>query len=81
MSRIPYPCWGLKLSQPLSDTNTLIRLMTEARKNERWLLVGGPAAISERQLWTAWLGLASRHQNNTMRANSIDVEFIRLIAG
>ena len=51
------------------------------RENERWLLLGGPAAVSEKQLWTAWLGLASRHANANMRANALDVEFIRLIAG
>ena len=81
MSRIPYPCWGLKLSEPISNTNQLIKLVTESRKDERWLIIGGPAAVSERQLWTAWLGLVSRQRNDAMRANSVDVEFIRLIAG
>lgn len=81
MSRIPYPCWGLKFSESIVNSNELIELMTESRKNSRWLLLSGPAAVSERQLWTAWLGLASRHASDTMRANSEDVEFIRLIAG
>ena len=81
MSRIPYPCWGLKFTGPISNSNDLIELMTQSRENSRWLLVGGPAAVSERQLWTAWLGLASRYVSDTMRANSEDVEFIRLIAG
>ncbi len=81
MSRIPYPCWGLKLNNPITNPNDLIELMTESRNDERWLLLGGPAAVSERQLWTAWLGLVSRHRNDIMRANSVDVEFIRLVAG
>ncbi len=81
MSRIPYPCWGLKLSDSISNSTEFIGMMTESRKNERWLLLGGHAAVSEEQLWTAWLGLASRYQNDTMRANSVDVEFIRLISG
>ena len=81
MSRMPYPCWGLKFSEPISDAKELIELMTESRKDERWLLLGGPAAVSEGQLWTAWMGVASRFQNDTMRANTVDVEFIRLIAG
>ena len=81
MSRMPYPCWGLKFSEPISDAKELIELMTDSRKDERWLLLGGPAAVSEGQLWTAWMGVGSRFQNDTMRANTVDVEFIRLIAG
>ena len=81
MSRAPYPCWGLKLNDPVSNTTEFIGMMTETRSDEHWLLLGGHAAVSEDQLWTAWLGLASRYQNDSMRANSIDVEFIRLIAG
>ena len=78
---MPYPCWGLKFSEPISDAKELIELMTDSRKDERWLLLGGPAAVSEGQLWTAWMGVGSRFQNDTMRANTVDVEFIRLIAG
>jgi len=81
MSRIPYPCWGLKFDEKISDSNVLISAMNDSRKDDSWLLLGGPAAVSERQLWTAWLGLSARHANDTMRANSVDVEFIRLIAG
>lgn len=81
MSRIPYPCWGLDFGQPIADANQLVTTLLEWRTSERWLLLGGPAAISERQLWTAWLGLATRHNHSIMRANSLDVEYIRLIAG
>ena len=81
MSRAPYPCWGLTLANPVDDAGQLVGSFLEWRKNERWLLLGGPAAVSEKQLWTAWLGLASRHTNSSMRANSLDAEFIRLIAG
>ncbi len=81
MSRIPYPCWGLSFADPIEDAAKLVDSFLEWRNDERWLLLCGPAAVSETQLWTAWLGLSSRHANSTMRANSIDVEFIRLIAG
>ena len=81
MSRIPYPCWGLTLTNPVSDAEQLVTSLLDWRKSERWLILGGPAAVSEKQLWTAWLGLASRHANSNMRANALDVEFIRLIAG
>jgi tRNA threonylcarbamoyladenosine modification (KEOPS) complex Cgi121 subunit len=81
MSRIPYPCWGLALTNPVSDAEQLVASFLEWRNDERWLLLGGPAAVSDKQLWTAWLGLSSRHANSNMRANALDVEFIRLIAG
>ena len=81
MSRAPYPCWGLKLNEPISNAIEFVGIMTESRKDECWLLLGGHAAVSENQLWTAWLGLKSRSQNDSMRANSADAEFIRLIAG
>ena len=81
MSRTPYPCWGLALTNPVIDAEQLVASLLDWRKSERWLLLGGPAAVSEKQLWTAWIGLASRHANSNMRANALDVEFIRLIAG
>ena len=81
VSRVPYPCWGLSFSEPISNSAQLVESLLEWRNDEHWLLLGGPAAVSEAQLWTAWIGLASRQRNSTMRANSLDVEFIRLIAG
>jgi len=81
VSRLPYPCWGLSFPEPISNSAQLVESFLEWRKDERWLLLGGPAAVSENQLWTAWIGLTSRQGNSTMRANSLDVEFIRLIAG
>ena len=81
MSRVPYPCWGLSFSEPISNSAQLVESLLEWRNDEHWLLLGGPAAVSEAQLWTAWIGLASRQRNSTMRANSLDAEFIRLIAG
>lgn len=81
MSRTPYPCWGLAFSNPITNANQLVKSFLEWRNDERWLLLGGPAAVSETQLWTAWLGLASRYTNSTMRANALDSEYIRLIAG
>ena len=81
MSRTPYPCWGLALTNPVLDAEQLVASFLDWRKSDRWLLLGGPAAVSEKQLWTAWLGLASRDANSNMRANALDVEFIRLIAG
>jgi len=81
VSRTPYPCWGLTFGNPVTDAEQLVASFLEWRSDERWLLLGGPAAVSENQLWTAWLGLASRHANSTMRAKALDAEFIRLIAG
>ena len=81
MSRTPYPCWGLALTNPVSDAQQLVATFLEWRNDERWVLLGGPAAVSDKQLWTAWLGLGSSHTNSNMRANGLDVEIIRMIAG
>ena len=78
---VPFPCWGLSFDSPAEDPRALATTLIEWRNDERWLLLGGPAAISDVQLWTAWLGLGSRVGHDKMRANAIGAEFIRLIAG
>ena len=81
VSPAPFPCWGLSFKAPVEDPRVLAETLLEWRNDERWLILGGPAAVSETQLWTAWLGVASRHAKDTMRSHAIGAEFIRLIAG
>lgn len=78
---IHFPCWGLSMSSPVEDVSKLAQTLLEWRKNDRWLLLGRHAAISEKQLWTAWAGVGGRKSQDTMRSHSLDAEFIRLIAG
>ncbi len=76
-----FPCWGVELSSPVEDVLELATQFIEARPDECWVLVGEHAAVSDRQLWTAWFVLGSNHRNGTMRSNGLDGEFIRLLAG
>jgi hypothetical protein len=81
VNTLAYPCWGLTFASPISDVRGLATTLLDWRKGEDWLLVGGHSAISDLQLWTAWMGVASRSNNDIMRSHSLDAEFIRLIAG
>jgi tRNA threonylcarbamoyladenosine modification (KEOPS) complex Cgi121 subunit len=81
MNLVPYPCWGLSFSEPVEDVKSLAASLLEWRSDENWLLLGGHSAISDRQLWTAWLGVVSRRLQGTMRSHNSDAEFIRLVAG
>ncbi|MBN16552.1 MAG: hypothetical protein CMB37_00110 [Euryarchaeota archaeon] len=81
MTRTPYPCWGLKLPEAIDEPGEVVSLLLKWRKDDSWLLLGGPAAVSNEQLWTAWLALTSRFANSNMRANTKDAEFLRLISG
>ena len=81
VNTIHFPCWGLSMSSPVEDVSTLAQTLLEWRENDRWLLLGRHAAISEKQLWTAWAGVGGRKSHDTMRSHSLDAEFIRLIAG
>ncbi len=56
-------------------------MLLQNRNDERWLLLGYPTAVSERHLWATWLALRERVLAEKMVSNSLDGEFLRLIAG
>ena len=51
------------------------------RLSERWVLLGGHAAQSMDQLWTAWVQATRNELRGAMVARSIDAEFLRYLAG
>ena len=51
------------------------------RPSERWVLLGGHAAQSMDQLWTAWIQATRNELRGAMVARSIDAEFLRYLAG
>ena len=51
------------------------------RPSERWVLLGGHAAQSMEQLWTAWIQATRNELRGAMVARSIDAEFLRYLAG
>lgn len=75
-----FPCWHLAFSSPVEARATAARLL-EARAEPDWLLLGGEAAASDVQLWTAWLALSANNAHDRMVANAPDAEFLRLVAG
>ncbi len=81
MDIVPYPCWGITFQSPVEDVKSLAACLLEWRRDDNWLLLGGHSAISDRQLWTAWMGVGSRQIQGKMRSHNLDAEFIRLIAG
>lgn len=80
-SVLAFPCWSVKFSQPVKDVQILAKRFVEERPDDSWVLLSQDAAISDKQLWTAWVALGSGYNNETMRSTGIDGEFIRLIAG
>lgn len=76
-----FSAWSIKFTEPISDPRLIAAMLLQKRKNERWLLVGHPAPVSERHLWSVWLALRERVLANKMISVSLDGEFIRLLAG
>jgi hypothetical protein len=76
-----FSAWSIKFAQPVSDPRLIAAMLLQKRKDERWLLVGHPAPVSERHLWSVWLALRERVLTNKMVSISLDGEFIRLLAG
>jgi len=79
MSLPPFPIASVQLGgeQPSDAINRFL----EHRPTERWVLLGGHAAQSMDQLWTAWIQATRNELRQTMVARSIDAEFLRYLAG
>ena len=70
-----------KLAEDLNSIFKFIEKLNELKTDNRWLLLAFDVAASERHLWTAWYSTKRNQKNGKMVANSVDAEFIRLIAG
>lgn len=83
----PFPLWKITLNQPLLGgvgikiNTSAIGLFIENRPNDSWLLIGSDTLCCDEQIWTAWLGIQRRKNNDSMRSNSIDGEMLRLLSG
>ncbi|MBS72047.1 MAG: hypothetical protein CMO20_03715 [Thermoplasmata archaeon] len=76
-----FPAWGIKFNEVITDPRLTAAMLLQNRKDERWLLLGNPTVVSERNLWAAWLALRERVISDKMVSKSLDGEFMRLIAG
>ena len=76
-----FPAWGIRFKDEIKNTNEILSMFNELKTDNRWLLLAFDVAASERHLWTAWYSTKRNQKNGKMVANSVDAEFIRLIAG
>ena len=76
-----FPAWGIRFKDEIKNTNEILSMFNELKTDNRWLLLAFDVAASERHLWTAWYSTKRNQKNGKMIANSVDAEFIRLIAG
>ena len=76
-----FPCWRIAFDAPVAAAKEVAVHLNQVVEEGAWCLLGGEAVGSERQLWAAWLAAMRNQKNERMRARSIEVEFIRLLAG
>ena len=79
MSPHPFPHANVHLNGEVPKE--AIDRFLEHRSSERWVLLGGHAAQSMDQLWTAWIQATRNELRGAMVARSIDAEFLRYLAG
>lgn len=79
MSSRPFPVANVHLSG--EAPKEAIDRFLKYRPSERWVLLGGHAAQSMDQLWTAWVQATRNELRDGMVARSIDAEFLRYLAG
>lgn len=78
MEMPPFPCFMVDVSNYESD---LISDFLAERPSQNWLMMADYAALSNHQLWTAWLFSQRAFASGKSLARSIDAEFLRYIAG
>ncbi len=76
-----FPCWRLAFHAPIESPKEIAMHLNEVVNEGCWCLLGSGAVASERQLWAAWSGVRQNQQNGSMKARSVEVEFIRILAG
>lgn len=79
MSLPPFPIVSVQLGG--EEPSNAIKRFLKHRPTERWVLLGGHAAQSMDQLWTAWIQATRNELRQVMVARSIDAEFLRYLAG
>ncbi len=78
MEMPPFPCFMVDISTRQDD---LIGDFLTERPSQNWLMLADYAALTDHQLWTAWLLSQRAFAKGKALARSIDAEFLRYIAG
>ena len=81
-AQIPwFPAWGIDFYKPIEDSKKLVETWLEIRPSERWVMISGTVAASERHLWSVWAQSTRNEEQERMVARTIDAEFIRILSG
>mgnify|MGYP001309069699 CR=1 FL=1 len=81
MSEQIFPCRRVELNEVCKNPRDLALDWIANRSAEHWALISGTALASDIHGWVAHAVLMRNHERGTMRSNSLDGEFIRLISG
>ena len=81
MSEQIFPCRRVELNEVCKNPRDLAMDWIANRSAEHWALISGTALASDIHGWVAHAVLMRNHERGTMRSNSLDGEFIRLISG
>ena len=76
-----FPCMRVEFPEPCKDPRGLIQSWLEKRDSQTWSLISGSSLASETHAWVAFDVLMRNNERGSMRSNSIDGEFMRLISG
>ena len=73
-----FPCFKVDIA---NTGEAFIKNFISCRPDQNWLLLAEHAALSQHQLWTAWLLAQRAFTQDRALARSIDAEFLRYMAG
>lgn len=76
-----FPCRRVSLGKPCEDPRALALTWISNRESENWALISGTSLASEIHGWIAHEVLMRNYDRGTMKSNSLDGEFIRLLSG
>jgi len=76
-----FPCKRVSLGTPCDDPRSLVMTWIERRDSEQWALISGYSLASEIHGWVAHEVLMRNQDRNSMKSNSLDGEFMRLLSG
>ena len=76
-----FPCRRVALGESCDDPRALAMSWIETRTSDHWALVSGTCLASEIHGWVAHEVLMRNKSRGTMKSNSVDGEFMRLLSG
>ena len=81
MSAPIFPCRRVQFDTPVQDPRAIVGTWLKERTSEKMVLVNGEVLASEEHAWVVHSVTMRNHERASMKSNSIDGEFMRLLAG